>query len=237
MSQVRWRYHHGLPELRETEGFYSAYSTRVDAMLDMIDRALVIAGVTAPSDRSFVDIGAAEGYVTNWLLDRGVSDVDAIELNISNISRMWLIRALKNQKGGRIGRVDLEKADWARSLGRRYDVTLALGVIYHMENPLLFARNLFELTDQVALVESDTPVFPDNVHFRGWGNIYLHRDQVTLEPGNIRYLTEMRPDRQALAELLLAAGFREVHAVVPPTEGTRSAYFDNGEKSLLVALR
>jgi hypothetical protein len=236
MEQIKWRHHHDIPELRDTEDFYAAYSRRVEAMLVMIDRALHLAGVDDPAGLSFVDIGAAEGYVTNWLLTRGVTDVDAIELNISNIERMWLVRALKGQHGGRVGRVDLERADWARALGRSYDVTLALGVIYHLENPLLFARNLFEATTSFAVVESDTPVYPDNAHFRGWGNIYLHRDQVTLEPGNIRYLTEMRPDRQALAEVLLAAGFSEVHAVLPEPDEP-SPYFQNGEKSLLVAIR
>ena len=236
IGQVKWRHHHGIPELCSTKDFYADYSRRVDAMLTMIERALRLAGVDDPAPLSFLDIGAAEGYVTNWLLTHGVTDVDAIELNLGNIKRMWLVRALMGHRGGRIGRVDLERADWARALGRRYDVTLALGVIYHLENPLLFARNLFEATTSFAVVESDTPVYPDNAHFRGWGNIYLHRDQVTLEPGNIRYLTEMRPDRQALAEMLLAAGFSEVHAVQPEPDEP-SSYFQNGEKSLLVAIR
>ena len=59
------------------------------------------------------------------------------------------------------------------------------------------------LPDALRSVESDTPVFEDNHRFRGHGNLYLHRDQVTLAEGDIRYLTEIRSDRHALVEMLL----------------------------------
>jgi hypothetical protein len=207
----------------------------VDAMLEMLDAALALTDVDV-TRASFLDLGAAEGYVTNHLLDRGASDVDAVELGEANIQRMWMVRALKEQKGGRIGRIDFDRADWSAALGRTYDVTLALGVIYHMENPMLFARNLFAATDGVSIVESDTPAFPGNQRFRGFGTMYLHRDQVTLSPGNVRYLTEMRPDRQALAELLLSAGFSRVHALSPATTAP-SRFFDSGEKTVMLAVR
>ena len=147
-----------------------------------------------------------------------------------------MVRAVKQISGGRVGRLDLNYIDWSRSLGRTYDVALALGIVYHLENPMLFLRNLFALTERLAIIESDTPVFPENVTFRGYGAIYLHRDQVTLNSGNIRYLTEMRPDRQALAEMLISAGFSEVHAIDPPPTH-RSRYVDSGEKTMLVAIK
>ncbi len=52
----------------------------------------------------------------------------------------------------------------------------------------------------------------------------------------MRYITEFRPDRQALAELLLAAGFQRVDEVAPATL-TPCRYFDDGEKSMLIAFR
>jgi hypothetical protein len=232
-AEVKWRYHHGVAEIPSTTGYYEAYATRVDAMLEMVDQALQVANVT-PSEVSFLDIAAAEGYVTNHLLDLGAKDIDAVELSALNIKRMWIIRALKKQTSGRIGRIDLDRVDWSKALGRTYDVTLGLGVIYHMENPMLFARNLYAATKLVAIVESDTPVFPANKRFRGNGNVYLHRDQVTLASDNVRYLSEFRPDRQALVEMLLAAGFKKVDLIAPSTsKGSR--YFTSGEKTVVVA--
>jgi hypothetical protein len=234
LAGERWRHHHGIPELAESPNLTTAYAQRVDALLEMLDTALAMTDVDI-DQASFLDLGAAEGYVTNHLLDRGATDVDALELAESNIERMWMVRALKGQKGGRIGRIDFDHADWSAALGRAYDVTLALGVIYHMENPMLFARNLFAATTKAAIVESDTPVFRTNQRFRGFGVTYLHCDQVTVSPGNVRYLMESRPDRQALAELLLAAGFSRVHAIPAATTAT-SRYFDSGEKTVLLAV-
>jgi hypothetical protein len=115
-------------------------------------------------------------------------------------------------------------------------VTLALGIVYHVENPMLFLRNVHAATERVAVVESDTPVFPANERFRGHGVVYLHRDQVTLSPGVVRYFTEMRPDRMALVEMLIAAGFERVIAIAPAVS-RRSRFFDSGEKSMLLAMR
>jgi hypothetical protein len=233
--QTKWRYHHDIPRLRQTTGFYEAYSRRVDALLEMLDNALEMAEVPIASS-SFIDIAAAEGYVTNHLHGLGARDIDAIELNQGNLERMWMVRRVKDVNPGRTARLDLEMVDWSEAFDVKYDVTLALGIVYHMENPILFLRNLFDLTNRVSVIECDTPVFPGNERFRGHGIIYLHRDQVTLAAGRTRHFTEMRPDRQALVELVLSAGFNRVMEV-PPSTTARFPMFETGEKTVLLAIR
>ena len=231
-TQIKWRYHHDIPAIRNAPGFYSAYAQRTETMLRMVDDALEVVGLE-PQDSSFVDLGAAEGYVGNHLFDRGATDIDSCDLNQGNIERMWKVRAYTKRSYGRIGSIELENAAWSESLGRAYDVALALGIVYHMENPLLFCRNLREVAP-VAVVESDTPVFPHNERFRGYGNVYMHRDQVTISAGKVRYLCELRPDRQALAEMLLNAGYEHVELIEPKGDEI-SRYFLSGEKSVMVA--
>lgn len=233
LRQVRWRHHHGIADLRESPSVYSAYSDRVDTMLAMLDAALAVGGIDL-TQSSFVDLAAAEGYAGNHLHDHGAGDIDSCDINPGCIERLWKIRAFTDRRFGRVGSIDLDHVHWSAELGRTYDVVLALGIIYHLENPMLFARNLRAITGKIAVVESDTPVFPANQRFRGWGNVYLHRDQVSLAPGNVRYLTEFRPDVQALAEILLAAGFARVERI-PVVERGVSRYLDVGEKSVVVA--
>ena len=233
LASTRWRYHHAIPELQHRGNLYQPYVQRVDALLEMLDHAILEAGVDV-SRSSFLDVGAAEGYVLNHLVGAGARDVDGVEISAANIERMWQVRAFKGIAAGRIGRLDLQRVDWSRALGRKYDVVLALGVIYHMENPLLFARNVFAAAERFAVVESDTPVFPGNERFRGFGNVYLHRDQVTISRGDVRHFTEFRPDRQALAEILLEAGFATVE-VIPPASKCPSRYFTSGEKTVMLA--
>ncbi len=233
LREVKWRHHHGFEELRRTAAFYRSYADRVDALLAAVDTAVSLLDLDL-AEASCLDIAAAEGYVANHLFELGAREVDCLELNLTNIERMWMVRAARGIDPGRIARLDLERLAWSNSIERSYTLTLALGILYHMENPMLFLRNLFEVTEFATIIESDTPHFPDNQRFRGRGIVYLHRDQVTLSSGNVRHFTEMRPDRQALVEMVLAAGFQSV-VEIPPA--TRSPYgmYDTGEKTVVVA--
>jgi hypothetical protein len=235
VREPRWRHHHDIPALKTSSDLYEAYVNRVDAMLEQLGVALAMAGLEW-STTSFIDIAAAEGYVTNHLYEQGARDIDAVDLNEGNLRRIWQVRHVKGINPGRVALVDLENVTWSATIGRTYDVSLALGIIYHLENPMLFLRNLYEITEIAAVIESDTPSFPENQRFRGNGVVYLHRDQVTLKAGDVRYFTEMRPDRQALAEMLLSAGFERVISIPPATEAPYRMY-DSGEKSVLLALR
>ena len=257
LATARWRYHHNIPALIDGGDLYEAYITRVDALLAMCDDAL--AEVTLQKDlgdMSVVDLGCAEGFIAAHYIRRGIGSIDCFELGMGNIERFRVTAAWHNlgreapsasgagsgeapEGAGptiRLGRLDLENVAWARAIDRTYDLVLALGIAYHMENIALFCRNLFEISADVCLVESDTPLFPDAPRFRGHGVVYLYRDQVTLESGDVRRLTDMRPDRKALAQLLLSVGFARV-AVVPPNENVRYSQYDSGEKSLLVCTK
>lgn len=72
-----------------------------------------------------------------------------------------------------------------------------------------------------------------SVHAEATSVGIAHRNQVTVAAGSVRYLCELRPDRQAFAEILLDAGFARVETVPPGT----SLYFESGEKTLMIASR
>ena len=86
------------------------------------------------------------------------------------------------------------------------------------------------------MIESDTPTFPEPNRFRGNGVVYLNKDQVTLSSGNIRKLIEFRPDREALIDIMLTAGFSSVDVLDPP-EHDPNSYFSRGEKTVLLCRR
>lgn len=90
------------------------------------------------------------------------------------------------------------------------------------------------MTKKIAIVESDTPLLNDS--FRGNGAFFLNRDQVTLSRGNVRYLTEMRPNRKALIESLITVGFKEVY-ILEEHSKIKSRYFTSGEKTIVAAIK
>ncbi len=241
LKENRWRHHHEMDFLKGSKQLYDAYSKRVEAMLEMIDDALVKFGIDKDlSKKSAVDLACSEGFVSFHYLEKGLKSIDCFELSLLGIERFQKIHAYKKvaDSSVRLGRIDLALPYWSDLLDKKYDIVFALGIIYHLENPFLFARNLYEITNEVCILESDTPVFEEPKRFRGDnGVIYLHKDQVTLAEGNVRKLLEMRCDRKALVEIMLTSGFSKVVEIPGRKKKDGSRYYNTKEKSLLVCFK
>ena len=237
LEHRKWRHHHGIDELASRSDLYVAYVRRVEEMLAMIHDALVRHDLLDRlGSTSIVDLAAAEGFVTTRFVDWGATKVDAVELNAGNLDRLALIWHYLNYHDRaelNLSRMDFEQAGWGFNMPQSYSFVLALGIIYHLENPLLFARNLYEITDDVCIVESDTPTFADPKRFRGNGVVYLNKDQVTIEAGDVRKLIEFRPDREALIDIMLTSGFQSVEVLEPKPEAN-ATFYATGEKSVLL---
>jgi len=161
---------------------------------------------------SFLDLAAGEGAIANQLYDDGARDVDACESNPQNVKRIWKLRALTGRPFGRVGLVDTENLLWHRSFERSYDVVVAIGPAVHGENPALFCRNLFQITKKFAIVQAD-PFVSDTTLEPVEGSLVTRRNSARDNTGTKRFLTEIRPNAKALADLLLNAGFHRVERV------------------------
>lgn len=237
LAHRKWRHHHGVAELEERSDTYAAYVRRVDEMLALIHMGLERNGLleTLPN-ASVCDLAASEGFVTTRLIDWGASMVDGYELSQTGVDRfnlIWNYFGYGEKAKGRLFSLDLEQVAFAQQLPQTYDIVFSLGIIYHMENPLLFARNLYAATNEVCVIESDTPTFANPNRFRGNGVVYINKDQMTISADNIRRLVEFRPDREALIDIMLTAGFTSVDVLDPP-EHDPDSYFSRGEKSVLL---
>lgn len=92
-----------------------------------------------------------------------------------------------------------------------FDVVLYLGVIYHVEEPLTALRRLRRVTTKLAVIESEA------ISIEG-----QTRPLFELAPGaevNADVGNWWIPTAAGLTGLCRAAGFRDVEAVVGPTEG------------------
>ncbi len=237
LAHGKWRHHHNVPELESRSDLYTAYVKRVDEMLDLIHMGLERNGLleTLPS-ATMTDLAASEGFVSSRLIDWGATKIDAFELSENGLDRfglLWAYHDYREKAKSRLFSLDLEQAAWARQLPETYDIVFSLGIIYHMESPLLFARNLFAATNDVCVIESDTPRFAKPNRFRGNGVVYINKDQMTVATGHIRKLMEFRPDREALIDIMLTAGFSSVDVLDPP-EPDADSYFSRGDKTVLL---
>lgn len=226
-----WRYHHNIPVLEHPVNertLHSAYARRVSTMFAMLDDAIERTGIDI-SKASICDLACAEGFVAGRLVDQGAKSVDCFELNREQIERLHLVNAWKSRTGIAVHNLDFEAPFWSRNLNK-YDLVMCLGIVYHMENPLLFLRNVFEITGEYCIVESDTPGGPDV------SALYPVDQQATKKLGDVRYMLEMRPSIKALTDMLLCVGFSSVEHIRAPADAV-CPYLASGKKSILLARR
>jgi FkbM family methyltransferase len=143
---------------------------------------------------SAVDVGCGVGYFSSLLQSLHL-DVLALDGRAENIEEAKV----------RVPGVEFRLADaedgGIRSLGK-FDLALCFGLLYHLENPFAAIRNLFALTQKIAVVEGmcipgDEPLFGV-------------RDEGPTEDQGLRYIA-LYPTESCLVKLLYRSGFPFVY--------------------------
>lgn len=91
----------------------------------------------------------------------------------------------------------------------RFDIVFFLGVLYHLENPLAAMRRVFELTGEVAIIETAAVMIPGYEHVPMFE--FYESNELNGDVSNW-----WAPNHRALVGLCRAAGFRRVEALTNP---------------------
>jgi FkbM family methyltransferase len=170
--------------------------------------------------KSVVDVGCGLGYFSVVLRDLGfaVLAVDGRPENVDEAKR-------------RYSAIEFRVADaedpCIRSLGK-FDLVFCFGLLYHLENPLVAIRNLFEMTEKVAILEG--MCFPDE------RPILAVRDEGPTEDQGLRHVA-LYPSEAALIKLLYRSGFGYVYRMrtMPSHPAYRSSSTRKIMRTVLVA--
>ena len=92
----------------------------------------------------------------------------------------------------------------------QFDVVLYLGVLYHMENPMLALRRLSQVTRERAIVETEAAVIPGSEHQALWR--FFPGAELNADVSNW-----WAPNMAALAGALPAVGFSSVEVKRGPS--------------------
>jgi tRNA (mo5U34)-methyltransferase len=92
----------------------------------------------------------------------------------------------------------------------QWDVVLYLGVLYHMENPVLALRRLFQVTRERAIIETEAAVIPRCEHQALWR--FFPGAELNADVSNW-----WAPNMAALAGALPAVGFSQVEVKRGPS--------------------
>jgi cephalosporin hydroxylase/SAM-dependent methyltransferase len=217
------------------------HDTRRRMLLPTLREALMRAG----SEACVIDLGCNEGWFAHLALSEGAARAVGVDIRDVNIRRAELVRnhlgIAPDELQFRLASVfDLDPAE----LGS-FDLTLVLGLVYHLENPggaLRVARSLTR-PGGTAIVESQlTRQAEPIVH--GWGV----PDEFEAEPASFaaRYeddeadplasyggVVSLVPNRAALEYLMRAAGFEDGRWLEPPADA--EPQYAAGDRGIFVA--
>jgi FkbM family methyltransferase len=185
-------------------------------------RPLLASLETSADLRTVVDVGCGLGYFSALMTDLGFQ-VMALDGRPENVDE-----ARHRYRGVEFRVADAEDPI-VRSLGE-FDLVLCLGLLYHLENPFIAIRNLFEMTRKVAILEG--MCFPDE------RPILAIRDEGPTEDQGLRHVA-LYPSENALIKLLYRAGFLYVYRLTtkPPHPDFRSSSTRKFARTFLVASR
>ena len=222
-----WFYEFELPDGTRTrstlpEGVEKIHSTR----LGMMERALDKSVGPDCSALTAVDLACHQGWFAMHLARRRFKSITAVDARPEHLADAQLMADVLGVRTLKPIQLDIEEAR-AAEIGV-HDVTLMLGLLYHLENPVRALRLARAVTRKVLLVESQ--VVPHLSGVVDWGSYRFQRhmvgafgiidetDETHAPEAAIRGIC-LAPSIPALAWLLERVGFKRVERLVPPPDG------------------
>jgi tRNA (mo5U34)-methyltransferase len=193
-----------------------------DTRLAMVDSAIRHFGLRVRG-LECLDIGCHEGFYSVAMARRGMT-VAAMDAREENLRRARFVAAASGVSVVfRQGRVETLAEDERRT----YALTLFLGVLYHVEDPMLCLRQVAAVTGELCLIE--TQVIDEVEGFSEWGAREWTRPYYGIlalidESGEFNagsretgvHPMATCPSPKALEFMLHQAGFSRAEILTPP---------------------
>jgi len=196
-----------------------------DTRLSMVQSAVTRQFGAGADGTDCLDIGCHEGFYSVAMARRGMH-VTAMDAREENLHRArFVAEASGTDVTFRQGRVETLALDE----GRTYHLTLFLGVLYHVEDPMLCLRQVAAVTSEMCLIE--TQVVDEVEGNTEWGAqewtrpyrgiLALIDESGEFDAGNRETgVTPMAtcPSPKALLFMLRQAGFSRAEILTPPPD-------------------
>jgi ubiquinone/menaquinone biosynthesis C-methylase UbiE len=212
-----------------------------ETRLQMVDQ--VVEGYFGSRLRGIrcLDVGCHEGYYSVAMARKGMREVRGVDVRESSLTKAAFVRdalGLDNLSFEQHNCEELRLED-----PRPFELTLFLGILYHLENPMLCLRNVSRLTGEICVIE--TQVVDEVEGYAEWGA----REWTRRYHGVLALIDESPefhdrnteagatplatcPSPAALHAMLKHAGFRRSEIVEPPA----GAYEQHQRRKRVVAV-
>lgn len=169
-----------------------------------------------------LDIGCHEGFYTVAMARKGMREVRGIDVRAASLTKARFVTDLLGLKNVAYAESNVEDIG-----NERYDLVLFLGVLYHLENPILALRNISRITGELCVLE--TQVVDEVEGSTEWGaqawTRPYHGVLALIDESGEFYNQNAEtgaspvatcPSPKALEFMLRQAGFRRTEIIQPP---------------------
>jgi 2-polyprenyl-3-methyl-5-hydroxy-6-metoxy-1,4-benzoquinol methylase len=98
-----------------------------------------------------LDVGCHERYYSVAMAPKGMREVRGIDVRQSSLTKARFVAELLGLKNVTYEECNIE--DLSSEIGP-YDLCLCLGLLYHLENPVLSLRKISSITGEVCIIET-----------------------------------------------------------------------------------
>ncbi|MBM3774095.1 MAG: methyltransferase domain-containing protein [Acidobacteria bacterium] len=192
--------------------------------LEMVSRAVDAAFGPRLREIRCLDAGCHEGFYSVALARKGAAYVRGVDVRESSLQKARFVAAALG-----LANLEFEQQNCERLEGREgeFSLTLLLGILYHLENPMLCLRNVARLTGELCIVE--TQVIDEVEGETEWGSVEWRRpyqgalalidesgEFYNQNPETGASPLALCPSPKALETMLHHAGFRRLEVIEPP---------------------
>jgi tRNA (mo5U34)-methyltransferase len=221
-----WFYEFDLGAAGRTESMLPPEVQGIHATrLEMVNRAVDAHFGARLGEIRCIDVGCHEGYYSVAMARKGAREVRGFDLRPENLRKARFVAgtlALAN--------VSYEQGnceELSPETHGRYELCLFLGLLYHLENPMLVLRRLAAMTTEMCVVETQVVDEVEGVAewgYREWTRPYNGVLALIDESGEFfngnpetgAVPIATCPSPRALEFMLKQAGFRRVEFIDPP---------------------
>jgi ubiquinone/menaquinone biosynthesis C-methylase UbiE len=198
------------------------HQTRLEMVNRVVDKHF---GGRFPQIRC-LDVGCHEGYYSVAMARKGMREVRGVDVRESSLAKAQLVGDILDLRNLSFGQQNCEELRVEET--GQYELCLFLGLLYHLENPMLCLRNISRITTELCVIE--TQVVDEVEGYTEWGArewTHPYRGVLALidesdafyaqntEAGSSPVVT--CPSPAALHFMLKQAGFRRTEIIEPPS--------------------
>lgn len=222
-----WFYEFALPDGTRTKSHLPPGVEKIhDTRLALLEQALDGSVGRDCSGLTAVDLACHQGWFSMHLARRKFRAILGVDGREEHLADARLMADVLGVRSFATRKLDLEDAR-AEDVGP-HDVTLMLGLLYHLENPVRVLRLARAVTRKVLVIE--TQVVPHMSGIVDWGSWRFQRHMVgafgIIDETEETHASEasvhgicLAPSIETLEWLLKRVGFKRVERLMPPPDG------------------